>query len=279
MFNRRAVELLYQQNPHDMPGIPEKESLIKDLNDACDYEDLPWKIMNNGFSRLRNWHFHNTNTKAKDFRFVPFLRRIRLYYTSLYRLKDLLDSLANHDLSEKSWILRGRILHHIQDMSCPAHAVPVYHSINDSYEKNMGRFYDRGNGWPGIEERINDAMILATPLAQTGDGVKDIETIYHESAHATNRYANQHKIQSYSGGMQKPLKMSMFWIEPSGNNFFGSYGPWGEEFGNSPLQDGNGNVYTIMPDEYRQVYDDLYCKAVRETMEVLYILSKGVRFL
>jgi hypothetical protein len=119
IYNQRAVELLYKQQPDIMPAADKKDSLINALNDACDYEDKPWAILKSGFSRLGYWHFHNTNIQADEFCLIPFPH----HCSSLVRLQNLVATFVNQDLAEKIWIRMGRIIHHIQDMSCPAHAV------------------------------------------------------------------------------------------------------------------------------------------------------------
>jgi hypothetical protein len=140
------------------------------------------------------------------------------------------------------------------------------------------QFYYGKNGAAGIDQRISDTRIMETPLPSAGNCLKDIENIYHASATVTLNYLKDHALESYCRGVRNDLGMTAFWTAPVGSAFFGNYGPFGKAFGATQLADNDGNVYEVKHDAYQQVYDDLYCKVVCESMEVLRILLKFEKY-
>lgn len=87
-------------------------------------------------SRARNWHFFNP-----DGRLVNNLLFNRSSGPRLAELvRELMTRYRSNDRQAVTGLLAGRILHHIQDMSIPAHAVPIYHGpgLLDSFELYAG---------------------------------------------------------------------------------------------------------------------------------------------
>ncbi|WP_333984899.1 hypothetical protein [Ectopseudomonas khazarica] len=77
------------------------------------------------FQRITNWHFYNRNNMLKSFWF--FNRNQDVIFTKRTEKLDRLLEDPNAD-SAKVYKQAGRVLHYIQDMSVPGHAVPVYHA-------------------------------------------------------------------------------------------------------------------------------------------------------
>ncbi|WP_221740596.1 hypothetical protein [Achromobacter denitrificans] len=75
--------------------------------------------------RAANWHFHNRDGKLQDGWFVN--RSLDVIFA---KRNDELEALltARKLDTEKIYKQAGRVLHYIQDMSVPAHVVPVYHA-------------------------------------------------------------------------------------------------------------------------------------------------------
>lgn len=261
MYNRRAVDIFMANFATKEYG---RDELNSALEKACECED----DFRQGFQRLTNWHFHNTNQDAEDFSPLG----IPHYRSSVRRLRRLVESAQKGDASEPPLIVAGRILHHFQDMSCPPHAVPVYHSIRDSYEVNMLEFYGTEKHPLEISARISDEEIMATPACAIASNLSEAESFYHAAARKTLEYLNSHVMQASVGGEAHQLDLAAFWVAPVGKDFFGKYGRMGNRFGKTELVDEAGTRYKIDEQEYRMVYDDLYRKAVRDSVEALRFL-------
>lgn len=87
--------------------------------------------------RARNWHFYRSND------FINEKEKFLLgksYTTSEKRVDKLVLKLKKSRAGKKKrYIILGRIIHHIQDMSTPSHVVPIYHGPGkeDVYETYM----------------------------------------------------------------------------------------------------------------------------------------------
>ncbi len=93
--------------------------------------------------RIANWHFYNRDGKLRDGWFAN--RSLDVIFA---KRNDELEALlaAKKRNPEKIYKQAGRVLHYIQDMSVPAHVVPVYHAKLplwgggdpfDSYQRSM----------------------------------------------------------------------------------------------------------------------------------------------
>ena len=82
--------------------------------------------------RIANWHFYDPEKQAEK-RFI-FIR------TQLHtRFRELSQLLSAKPAPKDSYELLGRIIHYLQDVTVPAHVVPVFHPryfvVNDRFDK------------------------------------------------------------------------------------------------------------------------------------------------
>lgn len=98
--------------------LPEAGKALAAGTDAEDTSALT------AWQRLTHWHFYNRDGKLQPFWFIE--RNIdRIFAIRVDELEQLLkqerpDSLEVYEQT-------GRVLHYIQDMSVPAHVVPIFH--------------------------------------------------------------------------------------------------------------------------------------------------------
>jgi hypothetical protein len=102
-----------------------------DLEKGSSIEDDVSLLRLSTLHRLLNWHFYG--------RRLGLFPNTPLKRTSLPRLMHLITQLRDSEVGkpaegETRAVIIGRILHQIQDMSCPPHVIPVYHVSKDLYE-------------------------------------------------------------------------------------------------------------------------------------------------
>lgn len=115
----------------------------------------------------------------------------------------------------------GHLIHHFQDMTVPAHVVPVSHGFFDGFES----FQFAGD----IASGMSCDQIAA--LAES-----DLQTILRETAIQTLASVRENSVDvvAVTNGIENHLNLglSAFWME-SPNDRFGDYGILGNNFGKS----------------------------------------------
>lgn len=229
---------------------------MRGLIEGCENED--------GFELQRgmNWHFYGA--EGVEHRSWFGARK-----TSLHRVKSLCASLNQIDQTDLQSLIAeqrdakeatraeliGRLLHHIQDMSCPPHVVPVYHVGADRYEEQM----------PPLED-----FSLVAPEAPMVDPVE----LYHLSATNTKRLVRDTLLETMETTPEIPPEytLSAFWIEPpSAEVFSGTYGgpDSKDQFGLSEIV-ARGEHLTVREGFYQKVYGIFGRKAVTESAQLLF---------
>lgn len=171
----------------------------------------------------------------------------------------------------------GRVLHHVQDMSTPAHVVPVYHGpeVRDSFED-----------YSPIHIVAELAEIEVTKTAYTqlcAEQNTDILAIYKQAAHNALHHlyddpAAQFEIndgvKTQSGGWD------LFW-KPFGDTThgcakppykrlpgFGCYGPLGQAYGKEAVKL-EGKPCIIRPEVYRKLHGWVLREQVLNSLRTL----------
>lgn len=116
-LTRQAVEL-YRQ----CEGVPLSDELANALAEGTENEDA--SILTLG-QRMANWHFYNRDGKLRDSWFAN--RSLDVIFAKRNVELETLLAAKTRD-REQIYERAGRVLHYIQDMSVPAHVVPVYHA-------------------------------------------------------------------------------------------------------------------------------------------------------
>ena len=164
--------------------------------------------------RIWNWHFYGEEEDNYRSWFGANKTSLKRVKSLVARLADTSQTLSNHpqdtDLVMKKAVLVGRLLHHIQDMSCPPHVVPVYHVSKDRYETLM----------PPL-----NAVDFQEPPTVITDFVK----LYHDTAKLTKDRVRDTPLKLKAPGIPgtNPVTLSLFWKEPPADTktFGGTYGP------------------------------------------------------
>lgn len=197
------------------------EGLNAIINDADIAEDT---------NLLRKWsrysHYYNPTKKLN-------MRRDDSSVT-VEESQQTLDELAKGGSAEGSaihqgWELVGRIVHHVQDVTVPAHVVPVAHFWNDGFEAYA----------VGKDPLDGSPLCPAAPdLAPLG--------LFQANALGTLG-ALEESFPYLENGTAKTLSWTeAFWVQGPGMDF-GSYGRFGNQFGVPSFSDSAGNLIQIAP--------------------------------
>lgn len=224
-------------------------------------------------SRARNWHFFNPDN---------LLRNGRLFNRhSGPRLAELVSDLSsqcrNHSGQEATGPLAGRILHHIQDMSVPAHAVPIYHGpgLPDSFELYVGANMDRLS--LALQPAQLDAELQSLPDKPWNQLA---HFLYAREARETLRTIRQ-PIPIETAGSQ--LHWTEFWTPCDQADSkstcdlrrrgFGVYGALGNSFGENALP---GGVH-VEPVVYADFLSHRHRQLITATVLWLYVYDQLLR--
>lgn len=241
------------------------------------------KILQSG---VRNLHYYNHGNwlKPKKVKLFGAFPLYTLYPTSEHSLRQYIAELGKElaeGASNNTYILIGKILHLVQDMSSPAHVVPVFHSLKTR---------------DGFEERLNSRIKLYISnytLSQDGfnkicydhgyhAGQQCIERIYRDAAGKTIDYIRNEKTQ-FEVKINGELTRSgwhLFWMNheqmQSGTiygrrprlNGFGGYGPLGKHFGQEKVT-AYGSNYEIHKNVYEKLNNFVVRKSIEDSIRIL----------
>ena len=115
-IGRQAAELYYKLTGYKMTAR-QKRAFAR----GCGFED---KIKLWGH-KAKNQHFYRHDTGLKEPR--TFLRHLDSLHKKLKGFKQ-----DGKDYC--FWLTLGRITHYYQDMACPPHVVPIYHTSKDRFD-------------------------------------------------------------------------------------------------------------------------------------------------
>jgi hypothetical protein len=129
----------------------------------------------------------------------------------------------------------GRLIHHVQDASTPAHAVPVAHSFSDGFELfDIAAYFAEPlslSACSSIQATADPMAMLRANAIATLDSLKEPLTLI-------------------VGGLQMQNTWeSLYWVPGEGNSF-GEYGDVGNAFGTSAVSFNNGPGATVSQDQY-----------------------------
>ena len=127
--------------------------------------------------------------------------------SALERVKDLLAQLLqSQNMGERACLI-GKLIHHFQDVSVPAHVIPVAHGFSDGFESYTDQ--SEAVDWALALDFVAEPMFY--PLTE----------FYHQAA-----------LETWIAAQQVPW--SRFWV-PNGSPGFGRYGEVGNRFGDPAL--------------------------------------------
>jgi len=227
-----------------------------EIQSANSWEDL---------NLIRKWtkysHFYHPYKKLNDLtRYDSSMRVIELEYEILsLDLKDFYFSL-------KPYQALGHAIHHLQDVTVPAHVVPVMHALKDGFE----------------EMRLTQDDLPKFRFDQKYCGqLKQKKTnslfdILFESAEIT-LLSLETPLEIYIDGEKRILNYKAFW-QPSEKEEFGSYGVLGNHFGESEFEQG-GVAYQVSLDQMKVFKRKAVERAIIDTMMTLkWVWSLSVKY-
>ncbi len=240
------------------------------------------------FKRIKNWHFYKSeNSKYLN----PFCSLLGKEYPSSRKIMmEYIDKLAtSKDNINDTLILAGRIIHHIQDMSTPAHVVPIYHGLS-SHPIDFPRKKD------GFEKFSKDNIdyylsnlskeIINTNI-QNHSINSDITLIelYDNVANKTLDYLNSDSVNfniTIDSQLEK-VSSTLFWIpfdikdiKNKKTDGWGKYGILNDKFGKTTTVTIDKKEYKICFKDYEHIYIHFITQMVTDTLAVLMYLDKKI---
>ena len=235
-------------------GVALPDALCQAIVRGSGIEDAP------SWQRLYHWHFYRSNPQIPDW---PLLR-----LTSEYRVRALQQHLSRTQphVERGEWI--GRLLHHLQDMSTPAHVVPIYHDplFADGYEKRLPHLLPPDWASPQPEVTLDATAVIA----ETGE-----LGLYHYAAQQTLAWLDSHDSTLAATLDDQPyaLTSTQFWQPPSIHDSifrcgFGRRGPLYRAFG-LPMIPLAGKLLRVSDAEYRRFFRTLFRKSLCDSLTLL----------
>lgn len=230
--------------------------------------------------RALNWHFYHPQMESRQ-RTLLFINR------SFIPLFSRIEARLNE--SELSWNdalhALGRAIHFMEDLTVPAHSVPVFHGagLKDAFESF------RLSGTPSaqaLKARIspNIKMICyrlssqrpyaqsdaGAPGAPSGEGSLSLREILNRTRSFTLA-----RLDNWICDEPDSLRVSWhyFWLPPKDDRFFGAYRE-GAEFGQVSDITDNGMSCQVTAEKYRNFAAGLHLEAVFADVRTLYWFSE-----
>lgn len=251
IYTQRAYELY---RSHCQPGAP--KSLGKKLAQGSRDEDEKDLI-----ERGTNWHFYNRDQQIPTRVSLPINRVLDRVFD--YRISAMQAAFTQPSVSDEDrYYLAGRVLHYIQDMSVPAHVVPIYHMkflfIDDSDKLDAYTLSD--NDMDRVDQslrvscrempQMKPRVLLESSAGVTLDAIQKpvpVRAIDEVLVPLRDLYKEQLRPRDHgqANGPQQGGHWGYFWcyqdmpgVEycPTDNSWlgkgFGNYGVYGNNFGN-----------------------------------------------
>lgn len=230
-----------------------------------------------GWSRLRNWHFWAPLNEKRDGSWHL------VHANSRPRLFALLKELAQTSQASPGYgQLAGRILHHIQDMSTPSHAVGIFHGgpIKDPYEEKMDDWIAAHGAslkdLPAPDKPEADGP--ATPGIPGSELItaqgRALHRLYNDTAMSTHD-----KVDTVPFPEGAKTLLNLFWINKAKDRA-PLRGHWGllhkKQFGalNLVCPPRPGTPLQVSADDYDKVYALFNAQCVSTTAQALWLLYR-----
>jgi len=251
-ISKKAISLYQDCTGHVIPG-----ELAKVFIDEVVAED------NISLERLGNWHFYNNGKRIGRYYFLFYGANDKTFQKLLTRLESLLASRGARP--EEIYKVAGHIAHHIQDMNCPAHVMPIYHVSEDKFD-NYKPISIPGENTSGL------CAILKEPVMPPRD-------IFEQAAQNTLK-AVAGSVVFDSGRSVENETWMKFWGGPDDKDLdgFKTYGAYGNVFGLiPPCASQICRLYN--KNTYDRFFNECYMRAVIDTMRLLlFINQRGKEF-
>ena len=221
------------------------------------------------FTRTLRWQYYDRAQEAEPRRWLWLVEpRMQARFLTLERALQSNEGSGEVEL-EHSYSRLGQIVSHVQDVTVPAIAVPIY------YE----RFWllsvsDRFNEYPfSLDERDASLDDLCPALLATPDNWT-FSTLLAATAEQTLRAVR-------AGIPELDASWQVFWREPEQLGDFGEYGSAGNHFGEAVEfrcgRPGNRTTCHLLADDpiYREFAEARHRDALLATMRGYLLLQRG----
>lgn len=248
--------------------------------------------------RPKNWHFYRVENSPYLRKFFSFIGTIHpssrhIYTKRTCSLKELLAGKRNENSIKEILLLAGRIIHHIQDMSTPAHVIPVYHGPAFPFS-----FPSRHDAFEEFSKKHIDSYLMPNPENALSDTERDrIEKesemdligLYDLVANRTLAYleSDESSFPARINGEIHTVGSDLFWVKydpehprHDKRDGWGHYGPFGEAhrksipFDTMESREYKGMTYTISFSDYEHIYTHLIRQMTIDALTVLRHIEK-----
>lgn len=230
--------------------------------------------------RALNWHFYNPRMESRQ-RSLFFINRSFIPLFGKIEARLIQPDLAWREALDEI----GRAIHFIEDLTVPAHSVPVFHGagLKDPFESSPL------SGTPSVSvltARVEPdlEMICARLSSQrrygsnvkgangepVGEGPVSLRRILDST-----RFFTLARLDDYICDEPGSLRVSWhhFWLPPEAGRYFGAYRP-GAQFGELKEINDGGLKCEITKEKYRSFATDLHLEAVFADVRALYWFSE-----
>ncbi|KQQ64395.1 hypothetical protein ASF84_25995 [Pseudomonas sp. Leaf127] len=213
------------------------------------------------WQRLTHWHFYNRDGKLLPFWFID--RNIdRIFALRVEALEQLLQQ-KRPPITEV-YEQAGRVLHYIQDMSVPAHVVPVFHVAGSADPFDS---FKRRESLPAFSLSLDECQQLK---AETATAPAYLHTLLNEAAESTLRAIGQRP----SGPEMAENAWQRYWAWPARDPDEAAKG-WGE-YGTCTFALGPVNPGCKSEAELQAFFEQQYRQTLWNSVRVLAYLSRRV---
>ena len=239
VLTEMSFKLLKTCQHYSLPRMIQKEIMKANFN-----EDL---------NLLQKWllysHYYSSEKQINLWR-----------YSADVRIKDLeAGILKEFSYTHPFWTIiydnLGAAVHLVQDMSSPAHVIPISHDMSDEFESYV---VNREKLWASLN--ASEACNLLQISGEMG-----LTDILREVALETKK-AIQSPLSLLKNGMKMNSSWRLFW-SPSPDGGFGEYGLFGNRFGDQSLFL-ELDKYMISPETYEDFKKTQMQLALRGTEQV-----------
>jgi hypothetical protein len=212
----------------------------------------------NFLRKLVRWNFYDRSSQSE--RSFMWLIDTRMHHHFNDLARDL-DTEAPDTAEAEAYAELGRVISYLQDMTSPAHVVPVYY--NRWWRLSMS---DRYNGYRVNADALED--FTRGMCTQVFDDAPSLGQILVETADDTLA-----AVRSPIEGM--PSTWEAFWTFDSDDSSWGEYGSAGNNFGKRTEFECGGRRCVLLDDDplYRAFADDRHARAVLATMQAMHWLQ------
>lgn len=219
----------------------------------------------NLFTRMFRWNYYAPGDEPPKAAWGLIDTRFKNH------VEQLIDSLRNNEQREERLKTFGRLLTYIQDVTSPAHVVPVFttrwwrlsfYDRFDRYKIDANRLADDDHDYCGRVQAVIAAQAKATDAGA-------VAGLLSATAELTMR-AVRAPIDGF------PARWSAYWQFAEREGDFGEYGPAGNTFGErTRFRCGEGTQCLLLRNDplYRDFAHSRHRDAVAATMEAMILLQ------